>query len=30
MFLYSMAAVYLLGVLCWPFINSTKPLEGFD
>jgi MFS transporter, ACS family, glucarate transporter len=30
LFLYSMAAVYFLGVLCWPFINSTKPLEGFD
>jgi MFS family permease len=28
LFLYSMAAVYLLGALCWPFINSTKPLEG--
>lgn len=26
-FLYSMAAVYLIGVLCWPFINPTKPLE---
>jgi MFS family permease len=26
-FLYSMAGMYLLGVLCWPFINPTKPLE---
>jgi len=29
-FLYSMAAVYLIGVLCWPFINPTKPLETSD
>ena len=27
-FLYSMAGMYLLGVLCWPFINPTKPLEA--
>jgi nitrate/nitrite transporter NarK len=27
MFLYSMAAMYLIGTLCWPFINPTKPLE---
>jgi MFS transporter, ACS family, glucarate transporter len=27
MFLYTMAASYALGVLIWPFINSTKPLE---
>jgi MFS transporter, ACS family, glucarate transporter len=26
-FLYSMAAMYLAGTLCWPFINPTKPLE---
>ncbi len=27
MFLYTMAAAYALGILIWPFINSTKPLE---
>jgi hypothetical protein len=27
-FLYSMAGMYLLGVLCWPFINPTEPLEA--
>ena len=26
-FLYVMAGVYLIGTLCWPFINPTKPLE---
>jgi ACS family glucarate transporter-like MFS transporter len=26
-FLYSMAAVYLLGGLCWPFIDPVTPLE---
>jgi MFS transporter, ACS family, glucarate transporter len=29
-FLYSMAAMYVLGGLCWPFINPTKPLEEED
>ena len=27
-FLYSMAAVYLLGGFCWPFIDPVTPLEG--
>lgn len=27
MFLYTMAGAYALGILIWPFINSTKPLE---
>ena len=26
-FLYSMAAVYVLGGLCWPFIDPVTPLE---
>lgn len=26
-FLYSMAGAYALGILTWPFINSTRPLE---
>ena len=26
-FLYLMAAVYLLGALCWPWINPVTPLE---
>lgn len=26
-FLYTMAGVYLVGTLCWPFINPVKPLE---
>jgi MFS family permease len=25
-FLYLMAAVYLVGIVCWPFINPTEPL----
>jgi ACS family glucarate transporter-like MFS transporter len=27
-FLYVMAGVYLLGLLCWPFIDSVTPLES--
>lgn len=27
LFLYTMAGAYGLGILCWPFINSTHPLE---
>lgn len=27
-FLYTMAGAYGLGILLWPFINSTKPLEA--
>ncbi len=27
MFLYTMAAMYLLGTFCWPLIDPTKPLE---
>jgi ACS family glucarate transporter-like MFS transporter len=26
-FLYTMAAMYVLGSLCWPFIDTTKQLE---
>lgn len=26
-FLYTMAGVYLLGLLCWPFIDPVTPLE---
>jgi nitrate/nitrite transporter NarK len=26
-FLWSMAVVYLLGTLCWPFIDPVTPLE---
>ncbi len=26
-FLYTMAAVYLLGTICWPFIDPVTPLE---
>ncbi len=27
LFLYTMAGAYGLGILCWPFINSTRSLE---
>ncbi len=27
-FLYVMAGVYLVGTLCWPFIDPTTPIEG--
>src|SRR4029453_4035533 len=26
-FLYTMAAMYLIGTLCWPFIDPVTPLE---
>jgi MFS family permease len=29
-FLYSMAAVYLLGGLCWPFIDPVTPIDDTD
>jgi nitrate/nitrite transporter NarK len=29
-FLLSMAAMYLIGVFCWPFINPVKPLDPED
>ena len=29
-FLYTMAAVYLLGTICWPFIDPVTPLEQSD
>ncbi|MDZ4802440.1 MAG: MFS transporter [Bryobacteraceae bacterium] len=29
-FLYSMALMYFLGGLCWPFIDPTKPLDPED
>jgi hypothetical protein len=29
-FLYSMAAMYALGVLCWPFIDPVTPLDPDD
>ena len=28
LFLSILAGVYLLGVFCWPFINSERPLEA--
>jgi ACS family glucarate transporter-like MFS transporter len=28
MFLYTMAAMYLLGTFCWPFIDPVTPLEA--
>jgi MFS family permease len=31
MFLYTMAAMYVFGIFCWPFIDPTKQLEDeFD
>lgn len=27
LFLFTMAGAYFLGAFCWPFINSTRPLE---
>ena len=27
MFLYLMAGVYALGVLCWPFIDPVTPID---
>ena len=27
-FLYTMAANYVLGIFCWPFIDPTKQLEA--
>lgn len=30
MILYLMAGMYLLGTLCWPFIDPTTPLEGSE
>jgi sugar phosphate permease len=30
MFLYTMAAAYMLGVFCWPFIDPVTPLEGSE
>ncbi|MBC7924717.1 MAG: MFS transporter [Bryobacteraceae bacterium] len=29
-FLYTMAVMYFLGGLCWPFIDPTKPLDPED
>lgn len=29
-FLYTMAAIYLVGAVCWPFIDPVKPLEGAE
>jgi ACS family glucarate transporter-like MFS transporter len=29
-FLYVMAGVYLVGTLCWPFIDPTRPLQQED
>ena len=29
-FLYPMAAIYLVGAVCWPFIDPVKPLEGAE
>ena len=26
-FLYTMAAIYLVGVICWPFIDPVTPME---
>ncbi|MEJ7609434.1 MAG: hypothetical protein WKF37_24955 [Bryobacteraceae bacterium] len=26
-FIYSMAGMYLLGTLCWPFIDPVTPIE---
>jgi sugar phosphate permease len=28
LFLYTMAAAYFLGGFCWPFLNSSKTLDG--
>jgi MFS family permease len=28
--LYSMAAMYFIGTLCWPFIDSVTPLKGAE